>query len=215
MGASCARARRWLNVRHGVISNASPWDTAALLGKGSAPERWRQKLLATPACPNFLHWHLALKDEGMAELPIHHVWVGDWQRGIRCCTATRQPTNPGSSGRCGRIPRNWRAARSRELRPGGPPLCVRCGPTAIAGEVGASELNTRCLLTAYSLLTAGQISLFYQRGQRLPIDRQVSLNIKTTDHLGGSDELEKAASGLSLGQNAPCISLEQDHRTTA
>ena len=52
--------------------------------------------------------------------------------------------------------------------------------------------------------------MFYQRGQRLPIDRQVSLNIKTTDHLGGSDELEKAASGLSLGQNAPCISLEQD-----
>ena len=24
-----------------------------------------------------------LRDEGMAELPIHHVWVGDWQRGIR------------------------------------------------------------------------------------------------------------------------------------
>ena len=112
-----------LNARHGVISNASPWDTAALLGKGSAPERWRQKLLAAPACPSFLHWHLAFKAEGLAELPIHHVWVGDWQRGIRaernmvvlsmpsrldpslappgtrCCTATLQPTNPGSSGR--------------------------------------------------------------------------------------------------------------------
>lgn len=72
-----------LNARHGVISNASPWDTAALLGKGSAPERWRQKLLAAPACPSFLHWHLAFKDEGLAKLPIHHVWVGDWQRGIR------------------------------------------------------------------------------------------------------------------------------------
>ena len=72
-----------LQARRGVISNASPWDTAALLGKGSAPERWRQKLLAAPACASFLHWHLALKDEGLPELPIHHVWVGDWQRGIR------------------------------------------------------------------------------------------------------------------------------------
>lgn len=72
-----------LRSRRGVISNASPWDTVALLPEQSRPQRWLRRQRATPACRSFLHWHLALKTTPVMErLPIHHVWVGDWQRGI-------------------------------------------------------------------------------------------------------------------------------------
>jgi len=72
-----------LRARRGVISNASPWDTLALLPPDSLPRRWRERQAATPACASFLHWHLGLRDgEALQDLPVHTVWVGDWQRGI-------------------------------------------------------------------------------------------------------------------------------------
>jgi phytoene dehydrogenase-like protein len=80
-GVRLANGER-LAARRGVISNASPWDTLALLSAGAVPERWRDRQRATPACASFLHCHLALRGEGLDPLPIHHVWVGDWTRGI-------------------------------------------------------------------------------------------------------------------------------------
>ncbi|MBD2423365.1 NAD(P)/FAD-dependent oxidoreductase [Cyanobium sp. FACHB-13342] len=71
-----------LRARRGVISNASPWDTLALLPEGGVAERWGRKQAATPACGSFLHWHVGLRGANLESLPIHHVWVGDWQRGI-------------------------------------------------------------------------------------------------------------------------------------
>ena len=71
-----------LDARLGVVSNASPWDTLALLPEEGMPHRWRRQTAATPACASFLHWHVGLRSEGLEDLPIHHVWVGDWQRGI-------------------------------------------------------------------------------------------------------------------------------------
>ena len=71
-----------LRARQGVISNASPWDTLALLPPEAGPARWRDRQAATPACASFLHWHLGLRHPEPCSLPIHHVWVGDWQRGI-------------------------------------------------------------------------------------------------------------------------------------
>ncbi|MFM7634921.1 MAG: phytoene desaturase family protein [Cyanobacteriota bacterium] len=72
-----------LRCRRGVISNASPWDTLALLEPDELPPRWRQRQADTPACGSFLHWHLALESSPAIEaLPLHHVWVGDWERGI-------------------------------------------------------------------------------------------------------------------------------------
>jgi phytoene dehydrogenase-like protein len=71
-----------IRARRGVISNASPWDTLALLPPDAGPTRWRERQAATPACASFLHWHLALRHPEPCALPIHHVWVGDWQRGI-------------------------------------------------------------------------------------------------------------------------------------
>jgi len=76
-----------LVARRGVILNTSPWDSLALLPEGSVPPRWRQRQADTPACSSFLHWHLGLRGDrdeaALRDLPIHHVWVGDWQRGIR------------------------------------------------------------------------------------------------------------------------------------
>lgn len=72
-----------LRVRRGVISNASPWDTLALLPDDAAPRRWRERLAATPACASFLHWHLGLRGgDDLPDLAVHSVWVGDWARGI-------------------------------------------------------------------------------------------------------------------------------------
>jgi phytoene dehydrogenase-like protein len=71
-----------LRARRGVISNASPWDTLSLLADDAVPARWRERQRATPACASFLHCHLGLRGDDLSHLPIHHVWVGDWQRGI-------------------------------------------------------------------------------------------------------------------------------------
>lgn len=71
-----------LRARRGVVSNASPWDTLELLPQAALPPRWRQQTAATPACASFLHWHLGLRGDDLGHLPIHHVWVGDWSRGI-------------------------------------------------------------------------------------------------------------------------------------
>jgi phytoene dehydrogenase-like protein len=77
VGGECIGASR------GVIANTSPWDLLALLPADAVPARWRRKQAATPACASFLHWHLGLRGGAeLADLPIHHVWVGDWQRGI-------------------------------------------------------------------------------------------------------------------------------------
>ncbi|MBM5801114.1 MAG: carotene isomerase, partial [Cyanobacteria bacterium K_DeepCast_35m_m2_023] len=71
-----------LDARLGVVSNASPWDTLGLLDDQALPRRWRARLEQTPACASFLHWHLGLQGHGLDPLQMHHVWVGDWQRGI-------------------------------------------------------------------------------------------------------------------------------------
>ena len=64
-----------------VISNADIWSTLGLLPEGAAAS-WCRQRAATPACRSFLHLHLDFDASGLEDLPIHTVWVGDWQRGI-------------------------------------------------------------------------------------------------------------------------------------
>ena len=71
-----------IGARQGVIANTSPWDLLPLLPEGAVPQRWRRQQAGTPACGSFLHWHLGLRGDALDHLPVHHVWVGDWQRGI-------------------------------------------------------------------------------------------------------------------------------------
>ncbi len=64
-----------------VVSNADIWSTLDLLPEGAALQ-WRHQRAATPACRSFLHLHLGFDASGLEDLPIHTVWVGDWERGI-------------------------------------------------------------------------------------------------------------------------------------
>ena len=64
-----------------VVSNADAWGTAAFLPE-TAAKVWSQERLSTPACHSFLHLHLGFDASGLEDLPIHTVWVGDWERGI-------------------------------------------------------------------------------------------------------------------------------------
>ena len=76
------RGGHTISARRGVIANVSPWDLAPLLPEGSVPPRWRLKQEHTPSGRSFLHRHLGLRGDDLQHLPVHHVWVGDWQRGI-------------------------------------------------------------------------------------------------------------------------------------
>ena len=64
-----------------VICNADIWSTLALLPESVAP-KWQRQRQATPACNGFLHLHLGFDATGLEDLPIHTVWVDDWERGI-------------------------------------------------------------------------------------------------------------------------------------
>ncbi len=64
-----------------VVSNADAWGTAELLPE-TAAMAWCQEMQSTPACHSFLHLHLGFDATGLEDLPIHTVWVGDWERGI-------------------------------------------------------------------------------------------------------------------------------------
>jgi phytoene dehydrogenase-like protein len=81
IGVRLADGQR-IGARRGVIANVSPWSLPELLPESATPARWRRRQADTPACRSFLHWHLALRGDDLAHLPIHHVWVGDWRRGI-------------------------------------------------------------------------------------------------------------------------------------
>ena len=63
-----------------VICNADIWSSLSLLPESVAP-KW-QRRQATPACNGFLHLHLGFDATGLEDLPIHTVWVDDWERGI-------------------------------------------------------------------------------------------------------------------------------------
>ena len=64
-----------------VVSNADIWSTLDLLPDGVASS-WRDDRAGTPACRGFLHLHLGFDASGLDDLPIHTVWVDDWDRGI-------------------------------------------------------------------------------------------------------------------------------------
>lgn len=80
VGVVLANGEQW-RANH-VVSNADAWSTAALLPEAVVPA-WRRQRLQTPACGSFLHLHLGFDAAGLEDLPIHTVWVGDWDRGVQ------------------------------------------------------------------------------------------------------------------------------------
>lgn len=63
-----------------VISNASFWDTAALLPASHSRHRQKQTL---PDCPSFMHLHLGIDGQNLpSDLACHYIVVNDWQQGV-------------------------------------------------------------------------------------------------------------------------------------
>ena len=61
-----------------VISNATLWDTYRhLLEPADLPAGDRTQALKTPAVDSFMHLHLGIRADGLADVPIHHVVVHD------------------------------------------------------------------------------------------------------------------------------------------
>ncbi|MEM8639129.1 MAG: NAD(P)/FAD-dependent oxidoreductase [Cyanobacteria bacterium P01_G01_bin.54] len=73
-----------IQARQAVISNASIWDTLALLDESALPERFRRDRQATQPCPSFMHLHLGIDGTGLPDdLHCHYIFVEDWARGVR------------------------------------------------------------------------------------------------------------------------------------
>lgn len=69
-----------LRCRQAVISNASFWDTAALLPASHSRHRQKQTL---PDCPSFMHLHLGIDGQNLpSDLACHYIVVNDWQQGV-------------------------------------------------------------------------------------------------------------------------------------
>lgn len=80
-----------VRLRHGgtitatqsVVSNASIWDTLALIPAGALPPKFVQKRQATPQCDSFMHLHLGIEAQGLPpDLACHYIVVNDWEKGI-------------------------------------------------------------------------------------------------------------------------------------
>jgi phytoene dehydrogenase-like protein len=83
-----------VRARRAVVSNASTWDTAALLaasgasaaaaavrgaGAGAKLDAYVADTSATPMCGSFMHLHLGIDAAGLPpDLDAHHLVVNDW-----------------------------------------------------------------------------------------------------------------------------------------
>jgi phytoene dehydrogenase-like protein len=93
--------KKILRARKAVISNATIWDTEALLKDCSEGRRQsvRDASSATTGstksekivdddvefCQSFMHLHLGIDATNLPDaetLEMHHVWVGDWDKGV-------------------------------------------------------------------------------------------------------------------------------------
>ncbi len=64
-----------------VVSNADIWSSLNMLKKYKT-NKWYKKRIETKKCNSFLHMHLGFNSEGLKNLPLHSIWVGNWQKGI-------------------------------------------------------------------------------------------------------------------------------------
>ncbi|XP_023553449.1 prolycopene isomerase, chloroplastic [Cucurbita pepo subsp. pepo] len=77
------KSGQFIRAKKAVVSNASMWDTMALLPESVVPKSYRDGVNAMPQCESFMHLHLGFDAEGIREdLGIHHIVVNDWDRGV-------------------------------------------------------------------------------------------------------------------------------------
>jgi len=77
------RSGEILKADRAVISNASIWDTLALLPAGAVPKSFVEKRQSTPECESFMHLHLGIDGEDIRpDLACHYIVVNDWELGV-------------------------------------------------------------------------------------------------------------------------------------
>lgn len=77
------KSGQFIRAKKAVVSNASMWDTLALLPESVVPKSYRDSVNTMPQCESFMHLHLGFDAEGIRDdLGIHHIVVNDWDRGV-------------------------------------------------------------------------------------------------------------------------------------
>eukprot|EP00887_Chlorella_sp_A99_P003175 scaffold9.g3175.t1 len=71
-----------VRARKAVVANAFGETTVRLLPERAVPPRWRAAQAATPLCPSFMHLHVGFDASGLGDVPLHHIMVDDWVRGV-------------------------------------------------------------------------------------------------------------------------------------
>lgn len=72
-----------IEARRAVISNTTLWDLPKLLPPAYQVQDIQEGAARTPPCRSFMHLHIGFDATGLDnDLIIHHVWVGDWSKGV-------------------------------------------------------------------------------------------------------------------------------------
>jgi phytoene dehydrogenase-like protein len=71
-----------IRVNKAVVSNASIWDTLALIPQGILPSNFVRSRANTSKCDSFMHLHLGIDATGLKDLQCHYIVVNDWEQGI-------------------------------------------------------------------------------------------------------------------------------------
>jgi len=78
VGVQLRRGGR-IDAAHGVISNATVWDTMKLVPEGAVPDAYRHDCETAPQTESIVHLHLGIDATGLEDaLGIHYVVVDHW-----------------------------------------------------------------------------------------------------------------------------------------
>ena len=64
-----------------VVMNCDTWNITKLIPSKLLAD-WQKKTKSIPKCNSFLHIHLGFDATNLIDLPIHTIWVDNWERGI-------------------------------------------------------------------------------------------------------------------------------------
>ena len=64
-----------------VVMNCDTWNITKLIPSKLFVD-WQKKTKSVPKCNSFLHIHLGFDATNLVDLPIHTIWVDNWERGI-------------------------------------------------------------------------------------------------------------------------------------
>ena len=64
-----------------IVMNSDIWNSRRMLPENIS-KKWKTRPNYIRKCDSFLHLHLGFDSSGLNDLPIHTIWVDQWERGI-------------------------------------------------------------------------------------------------------------------------------------